>query len=97
MAFPPRPHTHLPEHSPLNSLPYLNFTGVDERAGTDVRAGVDKVIFVGSTVVGKKVMAAAAESLTPVVLELGGKDAFIVCDDADIKPVRREALVLWSL
>jgi acyl-CoA reductase-like NAD-dependent aldehyde dehydrogenase len=48
---------------------------------------VDKVIFVGSTTVGKKVMAAAAETLTPVVLELGGKDAFIVCEDTDIKPV----------
>ena len=54
-------------------------------------AGVDKVIFVGSTVVGKKVMAAAADTLTPVVLELGGKDAFIVCDDADVKPVRLDA------
>ncbi len=49
--------------------------------------GVDKVIFVGSTQVGKKVMAAASHTLTPVVLELGGKDAFIVCDDADIKSV----------
>lgn len=51
-------------------------------------AGVDKVIFVGSTVVGKKVMAAAAETLTPVVLELGGKDAVIVCDDANVDEVR---------
>lgn len=47
-------------------------------------AGVNKLIFVGSDVVGKKVMAAAAETLTPVVLELGGKDAVIVCDDANI-------------
>ena len=52
--------------------------------------GCDKVIFVGSTVVGKKVMAAAAETLTPVVLELGGKDAFIVCEDADIGSVRHQ-------
>jgi acyl-CoA reductase-like NAD-dependent aldehyde dehydrogenase len=34
--------------------------------------------------VGRRVMAAAAATLTPVTLELGGKDAFIVCDDADL-------------
>jgi acyl-CoA reductase-like NAD-dependent aldehyde dehydrogenase len=50
-------------------------------------AGVNKLIFVGSDVVGKKVMAAASETLTPVVLELGGKDAVIVCDDADVDSV----------
>jgi acyl-CoA reductase-like NAD-dependent aldehyde dehydrogenase len=46
-----------------------------------------QVVFVGSTEVGRKVMAAAAQRLTPVTLELGGKDAFIVCDDADLKQV----------
>lgn len=39
--------------------------------------------------VGRRVMAAAAQTLTPVVLELGGKDAFIVCDDADLNQARR--------
>jgi acyl-CoA reductase-like NAD-dependent aldehyde dehydrogenase len=38
------------------------------------------------------VLAAAAETLTPVVLELGGKDAFVVLDDADLSHVRRHAL-----
>ncbi|KAJ1456727.1 putative aldehyde dehydrogenase [Pelagophyceae sp. CCMP2097] len=46
-----------------------------------VNGGVDKVIFVGSPGVGKVVMAAAAKTLTPVVLELGGKDPFVVCGD----------------
>ncbi|MEA2169192.1 MAG: hypothetical protein QOF76_2492 [Solirubrobacteraceae bacterium] len=44
----------------------------------------DFVMFTGSTATGKKVMAQAAETLTPVSLELGGKDATIVCADADI-------------
>jgi len=48
-----------------------------------VRSGVDKVTFIGSPGVGKKVMAAASDNLTPVVLELGGKDPMVLCDDAD--------------
>ena len=48
-----------------------------------VGGGVDKVIFVGSPGVGKKVMEHASKTLTPVVLELGGKDPFVVCDDVD--------------
>lgn len=54
-------------------------------------AGLGKLIFVGSTGVGKAIMRAAAEHLTPVTLELGGKDAFIVCDDADLNQVRGRA------
>jgi len=37
--------------------------------------------------VGKKVMAAAAETLTPVTLELGGKDPVIFCDDINVDEV----------
>lgn len=46
--------------------------------------GVDKVFFTGSTAVGKNVAVATARQLTPTVLELGGKDALVVCDDANI-------------
>jgi acyl-CoA reductase-like NAD-dependent aldehyde dehydrogenase len=46
--------------------------------------GVDFIMFTGSTRTGKRVMARAAETLTPVSLELGGKDPLIVCADADI-------------
>jgi acyl-CoA reductase-like NAD-dependent aldehyde dehydrogenase len=46
---------------------------------------VDFIMFTGSTRTGKKVAARAAESLTPVGLELGGKDPMIVLADADIE------------
>jgi len=53
--------------------------------GSTLVAEADKVIFVGSVGVGRKVMESAAKTLTPVILELGGKDPFIVCDDANPK------------
>jgi acyl-CoA reductase-like NAD-dependent aldehyde dehydrogenase len=52
-----------------------------------VRSDIDKMIFVGSPGVGSIVAKAAAETLTPVVLELGGKDPFIVCDDVNVKDI----------
>ncbi|GIF48688.1 acyl-CoA reductase-like NAD-dependent aldehyde dehydrogenase [Asanoa ferruginea] len=58
--------------------------GMGEVGAALCHAGVDKVAFTGSTATGKKVMAACAETLTPVLIEAGGKDALIVDDDADI-------------
>jgi acyl-CoA reductase-like NAD-dependent aldehyde dehydrogenase len=49
------------------------------------RSGVDKVAFTGSAATGRKVMAACAETLTPVLMECGGKDAMIVDSDADVE------------
>ncbi len=48
------------------------------------RAGVGKIAFTGSTATAKKVMATCAQTLTPVLLEAGGKDAMIVDADADV-------------
>jgi acyl-CoA reductase-like NAD-dependent aldehyde dehydrogenase len=48
------------------------------------RSAVSKIAFTGSAATAKKVMAACAENLTPMVAECGGKDAFIVGDDADL-------------
>src|SRR4030081_2484651 len=42
-------------------------------------------MFTGSTRTGKKVMERAAQTLTPVSLELGGKDPMIVLADADLE------------
>jgi acyl-CoA reductase-like NAD-dependent aldehyde dehydrogenase len=44
----------------------------------------DCIMFTGSTATGRKIMARAAETLTPVHLELGGKDPMIVLADADL-------------
>jgi acyl-CoA reductase-like NAD-dependent aldehyde dehydrogenase len=46
---------------------------------------VDMIMFTGSTATGKKVMERAAQTLTPVSLELGGKDPMIVLADADLE------------
>ena len=50
---------------------------------------VAKIVFTGSVATGKRVMSAAAANLTPVVLELGGKDAAVVCRDADLDRAAR--------
>ena len=57
-----------------------------------VSSGVDKVIFTGSMANGRKVIEESAKSLTPVILELGGKDAFIVCDDANLEQAAHAAM-----
>jgi aldehyde dehydrogenase (NAD+) len=51
--------------------------------------GFDHAFFTGGTEVGRKVMAAAAPTLTPVTLELGGKSPAIVVADADIDVAAR--------
>ena len=59
--------------------------GYGETGHALVTSGVDKVSFTGSPATGRKVMKAAADSLTPVLLELGGKDPMIVDDDANVE------------
>jgi succinate-semialdehyde dehydrogenase/glutarate-semialdehyde dehydrogenase len=49
-----------------------------------VHAPIDKLVFTGSVGTGKRIAAAAADRLLPVVLELGGKDPMLVLDDADV-------------
>ncbi len=60
-------------------------TGFGPTGQALVESGADKIFFTGSPENGKKVMAAASKHLVPVVLELGGKDPMIVCDDADLE------------
>ena len=69
---------------------------LDERAFAIIEGGIetstalleqrfDHIFFTGSTNVGRIVMRAAAEHLTPVILELGGKSPVVVADDADLE------------
>lgn len=78
---------------PQGVFTYLNLPG--SLAGPAfLEAGVDKLFFTGSVGVGKKLMAQAAETLTPVSLELGGNDAMLVCPDADLG--RAAAGAAWA-
>ncbi|MED4755234.1 aldehyde dehydrogenase family protein [Brevibacillus choshinensis] len=52
----------------------------------------DKIFFTGSVATGKKIMAAAAEHLIPVELELGGKDPMIVLEDAHLERAANAAV-----
>ncbi len=55
-------------------------------------ADIDMIFFTGSVATGRKVMAAAAKKPIPVELELGGKDAMIVCEDANLERAARAAV-----
>ncbi len=67
----------------------LNLVASDGVGGDHLsrHPGVDKIAFTGSTATGRAVAAAAASHLARVSLELGGKSAGIVCDDAPIDEV----------
>ena len=59
-------------------------TGGAQVATLFSKQAFDHILFTGSTAVGKKVMAAAAENLTPVTLELGGKSPTLIDNKIDI-------------
>src|ERR1051325_1297207 len=67
-------------------------TGDGSTGAALVEAGVDKVMFTGSVATGRRVAEAAAKHLTPVVLELGGKDPMIVLEDANLPNAARAAV-----
>src|SRR2546429_3071638 len=69
----------VPEHPVLQLI-----TGFGATGAALCRSGVDKLAFTGSPGTGRKIMAACAETLTPVLIEAGGKDALLVDADADL-------------
>jgi len=87
-----RLHAIFAEQLPAGVLELVQGDG---RAGEAlVRAGLDQVVFVGSARGGAAVARACAETLTPVSLELGAKDAAIVLEDADLE--RTAAGIAWA-
>jgi acyl-CoA reductase-like NAD-dependent aldehyde dehydrogenase len=67
-------------------------TGLGATGAALSRSDVNKLAFTGSGPTAKKVMAACAERLTPIVAECGGKDACIVDEGADLETAAKAAL-----
>jgi len=75
---------------PRETLQIVN--GFGPTGAALVRSGVDKVIFTGSVPNGRRILEGSVQNITPVILELGGKDAFIVCEDAHLEQAVHAAL-----
>jgi acyl-CoA reductase-like NAD-dependent aldehyde dehydrogenase len=66
--------------------------GADVGEAMVSQAGIDKIMFIGSGGTARKVLANAAQSLKPCGLELGGKSAVIVFEDADLQNAAQKGL-----
>lgn len=75
---------------PRDTVQIVN--GFAETGAALVRSGVDKIVFTGSVPNGRRVLEGTVENITPVILELGGKDPFIVCEDAHVEQAVHAAL-----
>ena len=78
-----------PDSAIFQSLPGDPHLGVEL-----TNSNVNKIAFTGSTRTAKKVAAACAQNLIPVILECGGKDPVLIAKDANVKLAAEE--VLWS-
>jgi len=67
-------------------------TGDGKTGAALVESGVNKIMFTGSVATGKRIAETAAKTLTPIVLELGGKDPMIVFEDANIDTASQAAV-----
>jgi acyl-CoA reductase-like NAD-dependent aldehyde dehydrogenase len=78
---------------PDNLFRLVNIPG-REAGDAFLNGGINKLFFTGSVGVGKQLMAKASKHLIPVSLELGGNDAMIVCNDANLE--RAAGGALWA-
>ncbi|MET0133190.1 MAG: aldehyde dehydrogenase family protein [Kibdelosporangium sp.] len=67
-------------------------TGFGPTGAALCKSGVNKLAFTGSAATGRKIMAGCAETLTPVLIEAGGKDALLVDADADVEAAADAAI-----
>ena len=79
----------IAEHTDIPAGVVNMVTSADHLVGEDLTLDprVDMISFTGSTVTGRRIMEKGAATLKRVFLELGGKSAMIVCDDADFASV----------
>jgi acyl-CoA reductase-like NAD-dependent aldehyde dehydrogenase len=77
-----------------NSNIFLVATGGPETGRALTASAINKLAFTGSTETGKKVAAACALNLTPLLMECGGKDAALIDSDANIE--KAADAILWG-
>ncbi|MEW5312888.1 MAG: hypothetical protein WDW38_004486 [Sanguina aurantia] len=77
---------------PAGALSVITGLGVEAGAALSGHPGIAKIAFTGSTATGRAVSHAATQNLRPASMELGGKSALIVFDDADI-----DKAVEWAM
>ncbi len=85
----------IPAHFPPEKLQFFDETGGVGIAFSQLP--LDHLMFTGSTQTGRAVMAAAAQNLCPVTLELGGRSPAIVCEDFDLQAAAERILYVKCL
>ncbi|KAL3698345.1 hypothetical protein R1sor_012421 [Riccia sorocarpa] len=83
---------------PLGALNIITGLGPEAGAPLSYHPDVDKVSFAGSYNTGRTIMKAAAETVKPVTLELGGKSPLVIFDDVDLDKAVEWAMfgALWT-
>ncbi len=85
--------TMLGEILPPGVLNVVTGFGPEVGAALVSHPGIAKISFTGGGAAARRIMAAAAEQLTPSLMELGGKSPMLVCADADLETAVQDALL----
>jgi acyl-CoA reductase-like NAD-dependent aldehyde dehydrogenase len=85
--------TLLGDILPPGAVNVVTGFGPEVGAALVAHPGIAKISFTGGGVAARRIMAAAAERLTPSLMELGGKSPMVVCADADLETAVQDALL----